>query len=269
VVSRCVAASRARVEWSDSNFFRSLGVHTLEGQTVLVTGGGSGIGFGIAAAFAQAGCRVLIAGRRSTLLEQAASTLASSASVLWHVVDVTSRASVQELFAYAREQFGPLDILVNAAGVNIKTRSMSEMTPEQWDEVLAINATGVYNCLYAALPGMRERRSGLILNISSTSGKRAMPLGGVAYNASKFAVSALSTSVALEEAKHGIRVTTIFPGEVDTPILEHRPQPVSAERRASMLRPTDLGHMAVAIARLPPHAHVPELIIKPLVQDYA
>ena len=241
----------------------------LRGQTVLITGGGSGIGLGIAQAFAELGCRVAIAGRRREVLEQAAASVTGEHVVLIQEVNVADRASVNQLFAWAQSTLGALDILVNAAGVNIKTRSMGEMLPEQWDEVLAINATGVYNCLHAALPGMRAKRGGLILNISSTSGKRAMPLGGVAYNASKFAVSALSTSVAIEEAKHGIRVTTIFPGEVDTPILANRPQPVSAERRAKMLKPCDLGQITVAIAQLPPHAHIPELIIKPLVQDYA
>jgi NADP-dependent 3-hydroxy acid dehydrogenase YdfG len=93
-------------------------------------------------------------------------------------------------------------------------------------------------------------------------------LGGVAYNASKFAVTALGASAWSEEAEHGIRVTNIYPGEVDTPILDHRPQPVSAERRATMLRPEDIGAMVAAIAQLPPRAHVPELVIKPTVQPY-
>src|SRR5262249_58923672 len=103
-------------------------------------------------------------------------------------------------------------------------------TPPDWDRVLAINATGVYNAMHAVLPQMRERKDGLIINISSISGKRAAAIGGVAYNASKFAVAALSTSVSNEESQNNIRITTIFPGEVDTPILEHRPQPVSAQR---------------------------------------
>src|SRR5438132_12163550 len=115
---------------------------------------------------------------------------------------------------------------------------------------------------------MRERRDGLIVNISSISGKRAADICGVAYNASKFAVAALGTSVANEEAANSIRITTIYPGEVDTPILVHRPQAVSAERRAKMLLPEDVAEMVVAIAKLPARAHVPELIIKPTVQEF-
>lgn len=241
---------------------------TLHNKTALVTGGGTGIGWGIARALAEAGCRVAIAGRRSAPLEEAASSWQGTPPIVWKTVDVVDRASVQELFDWAAKTLGPLDILVNSAGTNIKTRMMADMRPEQWDEVMAINSTGVYNCMYSALPGMRARGDGLIVNISSISGKRAGSLGGVAYCASKFAVTALSTAASNEEAPHGIRITNILPGEVDTPILEKRPAPVSAERRSKMLLPEDLGAMVVAIAQLPPRAHIPELIIKPTAQDY-
>lgn len=240
---------------------------SLQGKTALVTGGATGIGWGIAQALAAAGCRVAITGRREEVLRAAVESW-KGAPMLWHVCDVAVRESVRTLFAWSDKTLGPLDILVNSAGTNIKNRSLSEMLPEQWDEVMAINATGVYNCLYYALPGMRARRDGLVINISSISGKRAAPLGGVAYDASKFAVTALGTAAWNEEAANGIRVTNIFPGEVNTPILEKRPAPVSEERKARMLLPEDVADMVVAIANLPPRAHVPELIIKPTVQEY-
>jgi NAD(P)-dependent dehydrogenase (short-subunit alcohol dehydrogenase family) len=240
----------------------------LNEKTALITGGGTGIGWGIAQALAREGCRVAIAGRRIEVLRQAAEGFGGDRPIAYHGVDVADRNSVNALFAWADATLGPLDILVTAAGVNIKTRMMADTPPELWDQVLAINATGVYNCFHAALPGMRARGDGLIVNISSISGLRATPLGGVAYNASKFAATALGVAVGCEEAQHGIRVTSIFPGEVDTPLLEHRPQPVSAERRATMLQADDIAHMVVAVALLPPRAHVPEIIIKPLVQDF-
>ena len=240
----------------------------LHGKTALVTGGGTGIGWGIARALAAAGCQVAIAGRREQPLREASAEWQGQPTVLCHTVDVTNRDSVRELFDWTNEQLGRIDILVNSAGTNIKNRTMSEMTPEQWDEVMAINATGVYNCMYAVLPQMRARRDGLIVNITSISGKRASALGGVAYCASKFAASALSTAVWNEEVANGIRITNVYPGEVNTPILEKRPQPVSKERKSKMLLPEDIGEMVVAVACLPPRAHVAELVIKPTAHEY-
>ena len=240
----------------------------LSSKTALVTGGGTGIGWGIAQALAGEGCRVAIAGRRGEVLRQAADSWVGKPEILWCECDVADRHSVQELFDWAAKELGPIDILVNSAGVNIKNRLMSQTSPEDWDRVLKINATGVYNCMHAVLPQMRSRKDGLIVNISSTSGRRAGALGGVAYNASKFACAALGISVGNEEIPNNIRVTTVYPGEVDTPILEHRPAPVSAERRAKMLLPEDVGLMVAALARLPPRANVSEIIIKPTVQEF-
>jgi len=240
----------------------------LEGKTAVITGGGTGIGLAIAQAFALEGCRVVIAGRREEILREAAEAWTSEPPLLYHTVDVTDRQSVAQLFDWANQQLGRIDILVTSAGINIKTRSMATMSPEQWDQVMAINATGAYNCMYEVLPQMRERRDGLIMNISSIAGKRALALGGIAYCAAKFAMSALGTAVGNEDAVNGIRVTNIYPGEVNTPILVNRPEPVSDERKAAMVQPEDVGDLAVTIAALPPRSHVPEVIIKPLVQEY-
>src|SRR5690606_4169525 len=163
----------------------------------------------------------------------------SAAEMHCHSVDVADRASVKSLFDWAEKTIGPVDILVNAAGINIKTRSMAEMTPEQWDQVMQINATGGYNVMYYALPGMRERKDGLIINISSISGKRASALGGIAYCASKFAMTGLGTAVGNEVAAEGVRITNIYPGEVDTPILTQRPKPVTEENPGRMPKPED------------------------------
>jgi NADP-dependent 3-hydroxy acid dehydrogenase YdfG len=241
---------------------------SLNGKTAVITGGGTGIGRGIAIALATAGCRVLVGGRREPQLRETAAGFSGQPPIKLHVLDVADRGSVTAFFDFARRELGRIDILVNSAGTNIKTRTMAQMTPEQWDQVLAINATGAYNCMYAVLPEMRERRDGLIVNISSIAGKRASALGGIAYAASKFAMTALGTAVANEDGEHGIRVTNIYPGEVDTPILENRPTPVSAEHRASILKAEDVAHMVVAVAELPPRAHVPEMVVKPTSQKY-
>jgi NAD(P)-dependent dehydrogenase (short-subunit alcohol dehydrogenase family) len=241
----------------------------LKNRKVLVTGGGTGIGRAIAWALANAGCQVVVAGRREEPLKETVAQAPTGSSIDFHTVDVADRPSVRRLIDWTTEHLGRIDVLVHAAGVNIKNRTMLEMRPEQWDEVLAINATGAYNCLWAVLPQMRQRSDGQIVNISSISGKRASDLGGIAYCASKFAATGLGTAAGLEEAQRGIRITNVYPGEVETPILQQRPTPVSAERRAAMLQPGDVAQLVVAILSLPARAHVPELVIKPTVQAYA
>jgi NADP-dependent 3-hydroxy acid dehydrogenase YdfG len=243
-------------------------MNQLNSKTAVVIGGGTGIGLGCALALAELGAKVVIAGRREDVLEKAVAAWTGEPTMVWHTVDVAERTSVDELFGWVSSDVGPVDILVNAAGVNIKDRSMAAMQPEEWDRVLAINTTGAYNCLHAVLPGMRQRQNGLIINISSVAGKRALDIAGVAYCASKFAMTALGTALSNEEAKNGIRVTNIYPGEVNTPLLDQRPAPVSAERRATMLQPEDIGQVVALLATLPPHAHVPELVIKPLSQTW-
>jgi NAD(P)-dependent dehydrogenase (short-subunit alcohol dehydrogenase family) len=241
----------------------------LAGKTAVITGGATGIGQAIALAFAKEGCRVAIAGRREDKLQQAAAAWQAEPPILTHPLDVADRDSVARLFKWADEALGKVDILVNSAGVNTTQRTMADLTQESWDMVMRINATGPYNCIHAVLPQMRRRRDGLIINIDSIAGVRASLLGGVAYSASKFALTALSTAVALEEGKNGIRVTNLCPGEVDTPLLRARPNPVSAEHLSKILQPADVAAAALMIACLPPRAHVHELIIKPTWQDFA
>lgn len=240
----------------------------LAGKTAVVTGGGSGIGQAIAWVLAGEGCRVAVAGRSADKLEATIRGFIGSPAIIGHTVDVADRASVAAFFRWAERELGKIDILVNNSGINVPKRYLSDISPEDWDRTLTVNATGAFNCLREVLPAMRTRRDGLVVNISSTSGKRAGLLGGVAYSASKFALTALATAAALEEGKHGIRVTSIFPGEVDTPILEHRPVPVSAEHRARILQPDDVAQAVLMVCCLPPRAHVAELVIKPTTQDY-
>lgn len=241
----------------------------LKDKAVLVVGGGSGIGLGIALALAREGCRVAISGRNPQRLAAGAAGFEGQPAILARACDVSDRADVHELFAWVDEQLGPLDILVNSAGINVAKRQIAELDPADWDRMLAINATGAFNCMHAALPGMRKRGGGLIVNISSIAGKRAMKLGGSAYCASKFAMTAMAMTISLEERTNGVHITNIYPGEVNTPILEQRPTPVPEEKRAQMLQPEDIAAMVVAIAKLPPRALVPELVITPLYQEYA
>ncbi|MGH7127957.1 MAG: SDR family oxidoreductase [Planctomycetaceae bacterium] len=235
-------------------------------RTAVITGGGSGIGAACAFALADEGFRVAIAGRRAETLRETAANYRGDGEILTHAVNVADRPSVDALFRWADEQLGRVDVLINSAGVNVPNRSLEELEPDDWDRILAVNATGAYNCIRAVLPQMRRRGDGLILNVSSIAGIRASQLGGPAYSVSKFAMTALGRNVALAEREHGIRVTNILPGEVETPILAQRPEPVTDEHRRRILQPEDIAIAVVMLTRLPPRAHVPDLVIKPTTQ---
>ncbi len=237
----------------------------LAGQNALIIGGGTGMGAAIALALAAEGAVVAIAGRRQEKLDE---VVAQARGIRTHTVDVADQASVQRLFEWFDRDVGRLHLLVNSAGINVPRRSTSELSPEDWDRLMAINASGAFYCLHHGLPLMRRHGDGLVINISSTSGKRAAPLGGIGYNASKFAMTALGAAAADDERPNGIRITTLFPGEVDTPIMECRPTPPTPEHRARILRPEDIGAVVVALACLPARVHVPEMIVKPLCQSY-
>ena len=241
----------------------------LKDRVALVTGGATGIGLAVARRFSAEGATVVICGRNRERLQAAALSIGGAGAVHPWPLDVTDRAQVGEVVSKAIDRFGKIDILVNNAGVNVVERTMERIEPESWDYIMDVNATGAFNVAAEALPHMRGRGDGLIVNVTSTAGCRASDLGGAAYSASKHAMDAFTKVVSLEEGHRGIRATVVAPGEVDTPLLEVRPVAVSDEHRAQILRPEDVAAAVLFVATLPPRAHVPELIIKPINQAFA
>ncbi len=246
----------------------SMNGRSIANEVIVVTGGGTGIGRGAGHALAAANARVILCGRRKEVLAEAVQSGPADARLDFRVLDVADRDAVDAVFGEIQRTFGSIDVLVNAAGVNTPQRSMAAMRPAEWDRILKINATGVYNCMHAVLPDMRARKRGLIINISSIAGLRASALGGVAYAASKFAVAAIGTAVGNEDNVHGIRVTTVFPGEVDTPLLKQRPEQPTPEQRASMLNASDVGQVVRMLVTLPEAVHIPDITVKPLAQEF-
>jgi NADP-dependent 3-hydroxy acid dehydrogenase YdfG len=241
----------------------------LKGQVAVVTGGGSGIGSAVAKMLFSHGCRVVCGGRTLSKLQEVKQSIAAdSSNFLVHEIDVSCEKSVHQFFEFVRQKFGNTDILVNSAGVNVKLRTMQELSIEDWNRMLQINSSGPFFCAREVLAGMREKKNGLVINISSVAGLRSGPLGGIGYNSSKFAVTGFGICLGSEEREAGIRVSNIYPGEVDTPILKDRPRPVTEEHRARILQPEDVSAAVEMVVKLPPRARIPELTIIPTVQDF-
>jgi NADP-dependent 3-hydroxy acid dehydrogenase YdfG len=166
------------------------------------------------------------------------------------------------------DELGSIDILVCNAGINVNPRSLEALDPANWDRMIATNLTGAYNLVHFALPAMRTQGRGLVIQVCSIAGVRASVLGGAGYSASKFGQAALGLTLGREERLNGIKSSVIYPGEVNTPILDRRPVPVPAERRAAILQPEDVAAAVRFLAELPPRAHVPELVITPAVDEF-
>lgn len=238
------------------------------GKNVLLIGGGSGMGRASALALSNSGANVVIAGRRIEPLHVTASLAKETSPILSQKADVTNRESLDQLFRWFDKQVGVLDYLVHAAGINIAMRSMKELNPNDWDKLIEINLTGSYNVLRLALERMRPQKKGLVILLNSVAGRRSVPLAGIGYNASKFGMSGLGIGLAEEEKEEGIRITNVYPGEVNTPILDNRKCPPPKEHRDSILQPEDIASVVMHICGLPERAHIPEIVIKPAKQSF-
>lgn len=240
----------------------------LSGKVAVVTGGGSGVGKSVAALFLREGAKVVIAGRDAAKLTTAVTELGTAANVAGVPTDVADYLQCSALIQRATELFGQVDILVNNAGTNLKDRTIRDLTPEAWDRMIRANLDGAFYCTKAVLPQMLERKDGVIVNVVSVAGKRANPLGGAAYVAAKFGMGGLGIVLGNEEKDSGVRVSNVYPGEIDTPILAHRPKPISEEQRSVILKPEDVAEAVLFVASLPQRVSVPELVIKPTAQMY-
>ena len=239
---------------------------------VVVTGGGSGIGLAAAKKFLEAGDRVVISGRGGPRLKtalEALSLIHGSNGRIWAVqADLSTQNGAEALAQQALSHLGKVDILVNNAGLNLKERSVAELSTDRWREVLGGNLDSAFLTTQAFLPRFRAQKDGLIVYINSIAGIRGNPLGGAAYVAAKFALRGWATALAAEEKANGLRVTSIFPGEVNTPILEARPNPVSEEHKGAILQPEDVASAIFFVGSLPTRALIPELIIAPSQYTY-
>jgi NADP-dependent 3-hydroxy acid dehydrogenase YdfG len=229
-------------------------------KTAVITGAGSGVGAATARALAKQGWRVALIGRRREPLVEVASEMLGALVV---PCDIGDPKAVEAMGLQVLGEFGSVEVLVNAAGTNVPSRSLKVLKHEDYHAMMNANLNGAYYCTQAFLPEMRARGSGTIVNIVSEAGKAASPKAGPGYVISKFGMAGLTSSINAEERANGIRACSIFPGDIDTPILEKRPAPPDAAARAKMMQPEDIAECVLLAINLPPRAVIEELLIRP------
>jgi NAD(P)-dependent dehydrogenase (short-subunit alcohol dehydrogenase family) len=233
-------------------------------RTAIVTGAGSGIGRAVAIALGREGWNVGLVGRTAASLNQ---TITSAAQVQGRLLaipaDISDALQVGHMAQQARQQLGEIDVLVNCAGTNVARRSLAELTVEDYRRIVDVNLTGAYLCVQAVLGPMRRRGNGTIVNIVSDAGLTANAKAGPAYVASKFGLTGLTQSINAEARGDGVRACAIFPGDVNTPLLDRRPAPPPPEARARMLQPEDVAACVLLAINLPARAVVEQLVVRP------
>ena len=236
----------------------------LTGQVALVTGAGTGIGRASAIALAGAVAAVTLVGRRQSLLDQTAATIRDAGgTALALPADITDPEAARAVVAKTESEFGRLDVLVNNAGGGSRSRSVRTSESDDFEAVQRLNVTAPLVLTQAALPGMLARGTGTIITISSFAAVTASPMAGVAYGAAKAAVASVMKSINNELRSRGLRACTIFPGEVDTPILERRKLVPDAEARATMMQSEDLAEIVRLCACMPGRTLVEEVYVRP------
>ncbi len=233
-------------------------------RTSVITGAGSGVGRALTLKLAEQDWHVAIVGRRAETLQETIQLAGAHGSrILPFVCDIGNAAAVAGMGRRVLAEFGDVELLVNAAGTNTPQRSLEVLSLEDYHTMIATNLHGAYYCVQAFLPQMRTRRSGTIVNIVSDAGKLASPKAGPGYAMSKFGLAGLNQSLNAEERGNGIRACGIFPGDIDTPLLNQRPLPPDAAARAKMMRAEDIADCALFCINLPPNVIVEEMLVRP------
>jgi NADP-dependent 3-hydroxy acid dehydrogenase YdfG len=236
-------------------------VPTLEDRIAWITGAGSGIGRAIAIAFAAAGARVALTGRRIEALAETASEIGQAAIVV--PADVTNADQVTEAYETVSKAWGAVDVLVNNAGRNSSNRHLGQLTVAEMSSILDVNLKTAFLCSMAVLPAMRARKAGTLIHVGSMAATMVFPTAGASYAAAKSGVRHMSAHINAEEGIHGIRSICINPGEVATEILAARPNPPTQAEQALMLQAEDVATAALFAAGLPPRATVSDMTIVP------
>ncbi len=230
----------------------------LKDKVAFITGGGRGIGRGIALAFAQQGCDVAVAARTEEEVRETAKLIdGEGRKALAIRCDVADPQSVDSAIKETLAAFGQIDVLVNNAGY-AHFRPFHELSAEEWKKTLDVNLTGPFLCIQAVLPSMMARRSGRIINISSVAGLKPL-LHQSAYCASKHGLNGLSKVLAMELREYGIGVHSICPGGVDTQLARDA---MPERDKSNWMTPEDIAHACLYLAALSPRATTDEIVVR-------
>ena len=236
-------------------------IRNLENKVAWITGAGSGIGRDAAIKLSKLGMKVILSGRNKNSLQDTQERCKTNTIV--KPVDVSKKSDVKAIIYEIKKEIGHVDILVNCAGINILKRDWDNIDENEWDQVIQTNINGLFYCCKAVIPLMKEKKDGLIINVSSWSGNHVSLLSGVSYTSSKHALNAMTETINMKYCNLGIRATALCPGEVATAILDKRPKKLSIEQKNKMLQPDDLGQTIVFLCQMPKHACINELTISP------
>ena len=230
----------------------------LADKAAIVTGGSKGIGYTIAECFVTAGANVFICAREKTELKRAIESLSENGRAEGEVCDVRSEDQVRMLLEECERRFGGVDILINNAGIGIVGKTVEEMSGDEFRQTLETNLFGVFYACHYAVPMMRQRGGGYIINISSLAGQNAHPRMA-AYNASKFGLNGFSEALMQEVREHNIKVSYICPGSVNTYFGGDTP----SEAQAWQLQPKDIADVVVDLLEMEQRALPSKIEIRP------
>ncbi|WP_199175701.1 SDR family oxidoreductase [Telmatospirillum siberiense] len=236
---------------------------SLSSKVAWVVGAGSGIGEACAMTLAEAGATVVLTGRRRPLLEETAERITKSGGKAVVEDGDLGLPGKAEAIAKAISGLGRLDVMVNAAGVNVAGRRWSDLSAESIGQIVGGNLSAALLVSRSALGLMRPRKDGLLIHIGSWAAHFLGTLAGPVYTATKCGVVAMSHTINMEDGRNGIRSCVLSPGEVATPLLDQRPSPIGTEERAAMLQPADVADLVLYLAGLPPRVCVNEIIVSP------
>jgi NADP-dependent 3-hydroxy acid dehydrogenase YdfG len=239
----------------------------LTGKVAWVHGAYGAVGLAIAQELVRAGAYVVLSGRDPRALQEAAAQSGTPMQAEGLALDITKAQDVYDAADQLEARLGHVDILVNSAGVNPSQRHFRDLSIEDWKNTVDVNLSGMFYTCQATLKGMRKRKDGVIINISSWTGRFAAYFAGPSYASTKRATLALTETINMEECIHGIRATSISPAGIDTPLLNKRAKPPTPEVRAALLKTQDLADMTRYVVGLPPRVCINEILMSPTLNS--